>query len=72
MTFKELAEHYLKEIPEGIWVHFNDCEKEDERNEQYLDEDYITEFSSVLNKEVKDYYIDEYGYAVLEVFLKWN
>ena len=23
MTFKELAEQYLKEFPNGIWVHFN-------------------------------------------------
>ena len=28
MTFKELAEQFLKDNPEGIWVHFNDDPEE--------------------------------------------
>ena len=69
MTFKELAELYLKEFPEGIWVHFND-DSDGERSELYLDEDYITVFAHVLDTEVEGYYLDEYAYDVLEVFLK--
>lgn len=68
MTFKELAEHYLKDIPEGIWVHFNGYYIE--RDEQYLDEDYMTEFAYFLDKEVEDYYLDDCCYEVLEVWLK--
>ena len=71
MTFKELAELKLKEFPEGIWVHFNDGDPEAD-NERYLDEYYMSEFSDVLNKKVKDYFVDECDYEVLEVFLKWN
>ena len=69
MTFEELAEQYLKEFPEGIWVHFND-DSDGERSELYLDEDYITVFAHVLDTEVEGYYLDEYAYDVLEVFLK--
>lgn len=68
MTFKELAEDYLKDNSEGIWVHFN-TNFDSERNERYLDEEYLTEFADVLENEVKKYYTDECGYEVLEVFL---
>lgn len=69
MTFKELAEQYLKEFPRGIWVHFND-DSDDECRELYLDKDYLTEFSHVLDKEVEGYYFDdESNYKILEVFL---
>ena len=71
MTFKELAEQYLKEFPRGIWVHFND-DYDGECCELYLDEDYMSEFSHVLDKEVEGYYLDECDYEILEVFLKWN
>ena len=66
MTFKELAEKMLKEYPEGIWVHFNSYYGD----EIYLDEYYLKEFEYYLNREVKNYYIDECGYDVLEVTLK--
>ena len=66
MTFKELAEQYLKEFPRGIWVHFND---DSDSNERYLDGDYMSEFSLVLDKEVEGYYFDECDYEILEVFL---
>lgn len=74
MTFKELAEQYLKEYPDGIWVHFNDDNPDTSRldSERYLDEYYLSEFSHVLDREVKDYYLDECDYEILEVFLKWN
>ena len=68
MTFKELAERYLKDNPEGIWVHFNN-NFDSELNERFLDEEYLTEFADVLENEVKKYYTDECGYEVLEVFL---
>lgn len=67
MTFKELADLILKDNPEGIWVHFGNFP--DGWGEVYLDEDYQKEFESVLDKEVADYYIDECGYDLLEVFL---
>lgn len=66
MTFKELAEKMLKEYLEGIWVHFNSYYGD----EIYLDEYYLKEFEYYLNREVKNYYIDECGYDVLEVTLK--
>lgn len=66
MTFKELAEKTLKEYPEGIWVHFNSYYGD----EIYLDEYYLKEFEYYLNKEVKNYYIDECDYECLEVTLK--
>ena len=69
MTFKELAETYLKDNPEGIWVHFNN-NLDSERNERFLDEEYMTEFADVLDNEVKKYYTDECGYEVLEIFLE--
>ena len=69
MTFKELAEQCLKENPEGIWVHFNDDIDDVTYSERYLDEDYLTEFKDVLDKEVTGYFIDECDYEVLEVFL---
>ena len=65
MTFKELAEQTLKEYPEGIWVHFQEC-----GSEIYLDEYYLKEFEYYLNREVKNYYIDECDYECLEVTLK--
>lgn len=65
MTFKELAEKTLKEYPEGIWVHFQEC-----GSEIYLDEYYLKEFEYYLNREVKNYYIDECDYECLEVTLK--
>ena len=68
MTFKELAERYLKDNPEGIWVHFNN-NFDSELNVRHLDEEYLTEFADVLENEVKKYYTDECGYEVLEVFL---
>ena len=68
MTFKELAEKYLKEFPNGIWVHFNDG-SDGEYRELYLDKDYLTEFSHVLDKEVEGYYFDDESYEILEVFL---
>lgn len=73
MTFKELAEQFLKDNPEGIWVHFNDDNDDiDERSysERYLDEYYLTEFNDVLDREVNGYYIDECDYEILEVFLE--
>ena len=66
MTFKELAEQYLKEFPNGIWVHFNSDVPDSER---YLDGDYMSEFSYVLDKEVECYYFDDESYEILEVFL---
>ena len=69
MTFKELAELYLKEFPQGIWVHFND-DSDGECSELYLDEDYMTEFAHVLDTEVEGYYLDDEFYEILEVFLK--
>ena len=66
MTFKELAELKLKDFPEGIWVHFNSYYGD----EIYLDEYYLKEFEYYLNREVKNYYIDECGYDVLEVTLE--
>lgn len=69
MTFKELVERYLKDNPEGIWVHFNN-NFDSERNERFLDEEYLTEFADVLEDEVKKYYTDECGYEVLEVIFK--
>ena len=66
MTFKELAEKTLKEYPDGIWVHFQEyC-----GDEIYLDAYYLKEFEYYLNKKVKNYYIDECDYEVLEVELK--
>lgn len=69
MTFKELAEQFLKDNPEGIWVHFNN-DGIDERSysERYLDEYYLTDFKDVLDKEVNGYYIDECDYEILEIF----
>lgn len=69
MTFKELAEQYLKDNPDGIWVevHFNDGGIS---SEIYLDEYYMTEFAYFLNSEVRDYYVDDCDYEILEVFLK--
>ena len=70
MTFKELAEQYLKEFPDGIWVHFNNDDPESDNNERYLDGNYMVEFSCVLDAEVKGYYLDdESNYELLEVFL---
>lgn len=69
MTFKELAELILKDNPEGIYVHFNDDIDEVFYSERYLDEDYLTDFNDVLDKEVSGYFIDECDYDVLEVFL---
>ena len=69
MTFKELAEQFLKDNPKGIYVHFNDDIDERSYSERYLDEDYLTEFKDVLDKEVSGYFIDECDYEVLEVFL---
>lgn len=69
MTFKELVERYLKDNPEGIWVHFN-TNFDSELNVRYLDEEYMTEFADVLENEVKKYYTDECGYEVLETFLE--
>lgn len=68
MTFKELAEDFLRDNPEGIWVHFNGYYIE--RPEEYLDEYYLTEFAGYLDKEVEGYFIDDCDYEVLEVFLK--
>ena len=68
MTFKELAELILKDNPEGIYVHFNDDIDERSYSERYLDEDYLTEFNDVLDKEVNGYFIDECDYEILEIF----
>lgn len=65
MTFKELAEQTLKEYPEGIWVHFQEC-----GSEIYLDEYYLKEFENYLDREVLSHYIDDFAYEVLEVTLK--
>lgn len=65
MTFKELAEDFLKDNPEGIWVHFVDCW---EYPDEYLDEYYMTEFAGCLDKEVEDFFINDCD--VMEVFLK--
>ena len=71
MTFKELAEQTLKEYPEGIWVHFNSDDPNSDSNERYLDGNYMTEFSRVLDEEAEGYYFDdESNYEILEVFLK--
>lgn len=69
MTFKELAEQTSKEYPEGIWVHFNSDDPTSDSNERYLDGDYMTEFSHVLDKEVEGYYFDDESYEILEVYL---
>ena len=65
MTFKELAEQTLKEYPDGIWVHFQEC-----GSEIYLDDYYLKEFEKILDREVLSHYIDECDYEVLEVTLK--
>ena len=65
MTFKELAEQTLKEYPDGIWVHFQEC-----GSEIYLDEYYLKEFENYLDREVLSHYIDDFAYEVLEVTLK--
>lgn len=71
MTFKELALQMLKRFPDGIWVHFPDMpDRFRIRNEIYLDEQSLDEFESRLKKEVADYYVDDFGYDVLEVTLK--
>ena len=68
MTFKELALKMLKRFPDGIWVHFHDMpDRFRIRNEIYLDEQSLDEFESRLKKEVADYYVDDFGYDVLEV-----
>ena len=69
MTFKELTEQTLKEYPEGIWVHFNSDNPDSDSSEHYLDGDYMSEFSQLLDNEVEGYYFDECGYEILEVFL---
>lgn len=71
MTFKELALKMLKRFPDGIWVHFQnmpdgcrmDCGT-------YLDADSLDDFEGRLKREVKDYYIDDFGYDALVVTLK--
>lgn len=68
MTFKELAEQFLKNNPEGIWVHFNDDTDEQSYSERYLDEYYMTDFKDVLDKEVGGYFIDDCDYEILEIF----
>lgn len=68
MTFKELAEQFLKDDPKGIWVHFNTDMDGRSYSERYLDEYYLTDFKDILDKEVSGYFIDECGYDVLEVF----
>ena len=71
MTFKDLALKILKEYPDGIWVHFNDMtDRFRIRNEIYLDAKSLNDFESRLKKEVADYYVDDFGYDVLEVTLK--
>lgn len=69
MTFKELAEQFLKEFPNGIWVHFNSDDPTSDSSERYLDGDYMAEFSHVLDKEVEGYYFDDESYEILEVYL---
>ena len=70
MTFKELAEKTLKEYPEGIWVHFNNDNPDSDSTERYLDRDYMSEFSQLLDTEVEGYHLDdEFLYEILEVFL---
>lgn len=71
MTFKELALKMLKRFPDGIWVHFPDMpDRFRIRNEIYLDEQSLDEFESRLKQEVADYFVDDFGYDVLEVTLK--
>ena len=71
MTFKELALKMLKRFPDGIWVHFHDMpDRFRIRNEIYLDEQSLDDFEGRLKQEVADYYIDDFGYDVLEVTLK--
>ena len=71
MTFKELALKMLKEFPDGIWVHFHNMpDRFRIRNEIYLDADSLDDFEGRLKQEVADYYIDDFGYDVLEVTLK--
>ena len=69
MTFKELAEQSLKEFPNGIWVHLNSDDPTSDINERYLDGDYMSEFSHVLDAEVEGYYFDDESYEILEVYL---
>ena len=72
MTFKDLALKILKEYPDGIWVHFNDDNPDKSRmdSEIYLDADSLDDFEGRLTQEVADYYLDDFGYDVLEVTLK--
>lgn len=75
MIFKELAELKLKDFPEGIWVHFhNNINDYHYYDEKYLDNTFLEDldFKDLLNKEVKNYYIDECGYDLLEVELEWK
>ena len=69
MNFKELALKILKEYPDGIWVHFNDDNPDKSRmdSEIYLDADSLDDFEGRLKQEVADYYVDDFGYYVLEV-----
>ena len=61
----------LKILPDGIWVHFQNmpdgCRMD---SEIYLDADSLDDFEGRLKREVADYYIDDFGYDVLEVTLK--
>lgn len=68
MTFKELAEQFLKDNPEGIWVYLNTDIDDRSYSERYLDECFLTEFNDVLDREVTGFFIDECDYEILEVF----
>lgn len=69
MTFKELALKMLKRFPDGIWVHFQNI-PDGFMDDIYLDADSLDDFEGLLKEEVKDYYIDDFGYDVLVVTLK--
>lgn len=72
MTFKALAEQCLKEFPNGVLVHLNSDDPADS-TERYLDGNYMSEFSRVLDKEVEGYYFDDDStYELLEVFLNFG
>ena len=71
MIFKELALKMLKRFPDGIWVHFQNmpvwCMDD---IDIYLDADSLDDFEGRLKREVRDYYVDDFGYDVLVVTLK--
>ncbi len=66
MTFKEFCEDRLKEYPDGIWIRLSGSVTD----ECYLDENYMTEFKSILYREVTKWILDDCDYDEFLVWLK--